>query len=334
MRKPTELKNAAVKGIVGAVFLLTIFCLAGCTGKTPDRVQRQQTVLAQKEAPDSLAQRMAPAFVLSGAEERHNRIAAVGAMGSKGSLSIVLDPETPVIYTGSRSFATATGTYTNLTYRIHFSEQPFSLLPFHLGAGKHVGLLVVLTVDEHQQVLLVTTANTCGCYAVTIPTQSMPLFAYPEDWPTASFDLYGEKLPARLPSLDGNDLLLVTIRPEVHRVMGLEVVPRQTLLVGMVQAAAMRNIETLKHLPLEDGGITSFYYQRWPLKGHVKGAIKPWETLLLSVASLDLFIGMDKEYGDTEESGNPFYTSLKPWNRHRSDMNDFPRYLHYNGWRL
>jgi len=43
---------------------------------------------------------------------------------------------------------------------------------------------------------------------------------------------------------------------------------------------------------------------------------------------------MDKEYGDTHESGNPFHTSLKPWNRHNSDMNDFSGYLRFNGWRL
>ena len=71
----------------------------------------------------------------------------------------------------------------------------------------------------------------------------------------------------------------------------------------------MLELDALKKLPLEDGGLTSLYYSDWPLSGHVKGAIKPWESLLLSVVSLDFFVGMDKEYGDTQESGNPFYTS-------------------------
>ena len=316
------------------LLMLALCCLVGCAGRTPEHALQRQTVIAREESPETLVQRMAPAFALQGVDQAYNRIAAVRATGSKGSGAIVLDPDTPVLYAGHSSFSTATGTYTNLIYRVHFAEQPFSLIPFHLGAGKHPGLLIILTLDERQQVLLVTTAHTCGCYAISLPTQSLPSFAYPTRWPPESIDLYGETLPARLPSLGRDDLVLVRIRPEVHRVMDLQVVSRHSLSGGMIQAAAISNLETLKSLPLEDGSTTSLYYQRWPLAGHVKGAIKPWETLLLSVVSLDLFVGMDKEFGDTEASGNPFYTSLKPWNRYRSDMNTFPAYLHFNGWRL
>ena len=316
------------------LFLLALCCLAGCAGRTPEQTLRQQTVVAREALPDDVVRRMAPAFVLQGTDRGYNRIAGVRATGSKGSESIVLDPDTPVLYAGRSSFSTANGTYTNLIYRVHFTEQPFSLIPFHLTAGKHPGLLLILTLDERRQVLLVTTAHTCGCYAVSIPTQSLPPFAYPVRWPPEFIDLYGETLPARLPSLGPDDVLQVSIRPEVHRVMGLQVAPRQTQAHGTVQTAAIHDLEALKHLPLEDGSTTSLYYQRWPLAGHVKGATKPWETLLLSMVSLDLFVGMDKEFGDTEASGNPFYTSLKPWNRHRSDLNSFPAYLHFNGWRL
>jgi len=76
------------------------------------------------------------------------------------------------------------------------------------------------------------------------------------------------------------------------------------------------------------------FYDTWPLRGHVKGAIKPWESLMLSLVSLDFYVGMDKEYGNTAESGNPFYTSLKPWNRQRSDMNNFAGFLQFHGWKL
>ena len=316
------------------LLLLALCCLAGCAGRTTEQALRQQTVVAREALPDDVVRRMAPAFVLQGTDQGYNRIAGVRATGSKGSESIVFDPDTPVIYAGRSSFSTANGTYTNLIYRVHFAEQPFSLIPFHLTAGKHPGLLLILTLDERRQVLLVTTAHTCGCYAVSIPTQSLPPFAYPFRWPPESIDLYGETLPARLPSLGPDDVLQVRIRPEVHRVMDLQVAPRQMPAHGTEQTAAIHDLEALKHLPLEDGGTTSLYYQRWPLAGHVKGAIKPWETLLLSIVSLDLFVGMDKEFGDTEASGNPFYTSLKPWNRHRSDLNTFPAYLHFNGWRL
>jgi len=255
-------------------------------------------------------------------------------LGTKENETLVVDPEHPVVYAEARPFATEKGSYTNLVYRIHFPELPFSLIPFHLGAGKHVGLLVILTLDARHQVLLVTTAQTCGCFAVSIPTQSLPTSSYPDDWPAKPLAVFGERLPARLPSIGENDILQVMIRPEVHRIMDLQVLPKQSLSTQTLHTAEVVGVETLKKLPLADGSLTSFYYSDWPLTGHVKGAIKPWESLLLSLVSLDFFVGMDKEYGDTRESGNPFYTSLKPWNRSASDMNDFAGYLRFNGWKL
>jgi len=316
-------------GIGLAVALL----LAGCGGHSAAPVREQQTVTAKAEAAAPPVAVMAPAFVLGEVQEPHNRIGRVRAAGIADAETVTIDPETPVIYVGSRSFATAKATYTNLVYRIHFLAQPYSLIPFHLGAGRHVGLLVILTLDARQQVLLVTTANTCGCYAASIPTATLPASAYPAGWQAAPLGVLGERLPARLPPIGANDVLQVFVRPDVHRVMDLRVVPRSSLAAGMVRAEVL-DLEALKKIPMENGNVTSLYYRGWPLAGHVKGAIKPWETLLLSLVSLDLFVGMDKEYGDTRESGTPFYTSLKPWNRHASDMNDFVVYLRFNGWHL
>ena len=90
---------------------------------------------------------------------------------------------------------------------------------------------------------------------------------------------------------------------------------------------------SLGEIPL-NGTKTSFYHDRGPLKGHVKGSVKPWETLLLSLVSQDLFVGTDKVYGDSEITENPFYTSLKPWNRNSSDMWNFADFLEFWGWRL
>jgi hypothetical protein len=56
--------------------------------------------------------------------------------------------------------------------------------------------------------------------------------------------------------------------------------------------------------------------------------------IFMSLISLDLFVGSDKIYADPAVSGNPFYTSLKPWRRDDSDMWDFPRFLAYWGWGL
>ena len=314
--------------------LLALGLLAGCAGRSTGLVAEQQTIVVQAEATAPLVLTRAPVFALQDVQERHNKIGRVLAAGTKGAEAISIDPEVPVIYADTRPFTTARGVYTNLVYRIHFPELPFSLIPFHLGAGKHVGLLVILTLDARQQVLLVTTASTCGCYAVSVPTQSLPPSSYPDDWPTKPLAVYGELLPARLPSIGENDILQVQVRPDVQRIMDLQVLPRQSLVPGTVRTAEVVGSETLKKLPLADGSLTSFYYSDWPLTGHVKGAIKPWESLLLSLVSLDFFVGMDKEYGDTRESGNPFYTSLKPWNRSASDMNNFAGYLRFNGWKL
>jgi hypothetical protein len=314
--------------------LLAISLLAGCAGRSAGLVQEQQTVVAKTEAAAPLLVTRAPVFVLQKVQERHNRIGRVQASGTREAETVSIEPEVPVIYADTRSFVTAKGVYTNLVYRVHFSELPFSLIPFHLGAGKHVGLLVILTLDARQQVLLVTTANTCGCYAVSIPTRSLPVSSYPDNWPATPLAVYGERLPARLPSIGEDDILQVVMRPDVHRVMDVQVLPRASLPTATVRTAEVAGLEMLKKLPLEDGSRTSLYYSDWPLTGHVKGAIKPWESLLLSLVSLDFFVGMDKEYGETRESGNPFYTSLKPWNRSASDMNDFAVYLRFNGWKL
>ncbi len=317
------------------VLLAALLLLSGCASRPmTGGPQTQQTVIARPGAPSSPELALAPAFVLSHTDEAHNRIGRVVAAGVQGNERIDIDSEHQAIYVASQRFTTDRAAYTNLIFRIHFSKQPYSLIPFHLGAGKHVGLLVILTLDEPGQVLLVTTANTCGCYAVTIPTATLAAEFYPDDWPDAPLPFYGERLPSRLPAIGPEDRLVALIRPEVQRIMDLQVQTRTAPLPKPVIEAETPTLASLRQLELADGSRTSFYYDRGPLKGHVKGAIKPWETLLLSLVSLDLFVGMDKDYGDTRESGNPFYTSLKPWNRTASDLNDFAAYLRFNGWKL
>ena len=317
--------------------LMVVVLLAGCAGRSAVSVPQQQTVVAKLDSSTplmSMLSSMAPAFVLRESQEPHNRIGRVQALGTKENETLVVDPEHPVVYAEARPFATEKGSYTNLIYRIHFPELPYSLIPFHLSAGKHVGLLVILTLDAEQRVLLATMAQTCGCYAVSVPTQSLPTALYPDDWPQASLAVYGERLPAVLPPLQATDVLQVVIREDVHRIMDYQIDAKSSLPPETLRQAEMQELTTLKRLPLADGSQTSWYYSDWPLAGHVKGAIKPWESLLLSLISLDFFVGMDKEYGDAKESGNPFYTSLKPWNRSASDMNDFSGYLRFNGWKL
>jgi hypothetical protein len=122
----------------------------------------------------------------------------------------------------------------------------------------------------------------------------------------------------------------------VHRVTNLEIVDERSLLPSpsiTVVRAPLMPVGELDRLPL-DGGRTSFFYREGLREGHVKGSIKPWESLFLSLPSLDPLVGSDKAYGNRRKTGNPFYTSLKPWNREASDMWDFQGFLTFWGWRL
>jgi hypothetical protein len=313
--------------------LLVLF-LSGCAVHENTMEENASLHVIVDTSSSDLETVFAPVFVLSGQQESYNRIGRVLAEKVNGHEEISIDPNQPVIYAGRFPFSTQRGVYLNLVYRVHFQKTPFSLIPFHLAAGNNVGLLVIVTLNEEHIPLLVTTVNTCGCYTMVIPTGFLPDDAYPEDWDTREHYFYGEVLPTGVPAYNSDDALLITVRPKVHRVMDVNIFKRKKLLAKEVVVAEMMSLQSLKTLPLENGEVTSFYYDQWPLQGHVKGSIKPWESLLLSLVSLDFYVGMDKEYGDTKQSGNSFHTSIFPWNRQASDMNDFGKFLGFWGWRL
>ena len=286
---------------------------------------------------ETLLENFAPAFVVYNAQQPHNRIGQPSAqVDHKNAVSIRIDPEQAVVYTQQIPFATTNADYTNLVYRIHFPKVPFELVPFNLTAGRNAGVLVVMTVDSREQLVLVTTVGTCGCYKALVPTTHLADEALPDDWPALGdqIEIYGEHLPARLDfSAVDRPRLMVHLRPDVHRVMDLEIADEKDLFDksgGMAAPYTMAPAASLWQLPTPAGTV-SMFHEDGVLKGHVKGAIKPLETIFLSWLSFDLFVGMDKAYADT---GNPFYTSLKPWNRERSDMWHFGRFLTFWGWRL
>jgi hypothetical protein len=328
-------KSAARPRLAAYISILFIFIvlLPGCAGR-PILVGQEEQIVVGAAQQASLVSSLAPSFALQSAQLPHNRIGRVEAIKKDGRESVCVNADFPVIYVGSSHFSTEKATYTNLIYRIHFSETPFAMVPFALSAGKNVGILVILTLDAQHKTILVTTANTCGCYAASIPTKSLAPDLYPDKWPLERLSVYGERLPARLPLVKEDERIQVVVRADVHRVMDVRVVSRDALFREPAQEAEMLGLDSLKKLPLGENAFTSFYYENWPLTGHVKGAIKPWESLFLSLPSLDLFVGMDKEYSGDGLQRNPFYTSLKPWNRNASDLNDFPAYLHFNGWKL
>jgi hypothetical protein len=335
---PFTAKKQNITFRAGIGLVLIVLMLAGCAYSQKGIHEPIHTGYMSHGDTDSLISRFAPLFLIYNYPESYNRIGRPSArFDTRGNEKIFVDHEKPSIYYMTSDFSTERGTYTNLIYRVHFPEIPFSLIPFHISAGKNVGLMVVITLDASQRPILVTTAGTCGCYAAIVPTSYLPPEALPLEWKNGLLEVYGKKLPSLLRYGElKNPKLMIHLRSEVHRVMHLEPVEQEKLrnpeLFTMLKAPLIP-MASLQEIPL-NGKKTSFYHDRGPLKGHVKGSVKAWETLLLSLVSQDLFVGADKAYGDSEITENPFYTSLKPWNRNSSDMWNFAGFLEFWGWRL
>jgi len=318
--------------------LLVLLVLCGCAHHVKVSPESIRTVYAVESRTDDPTAFLAPLFLVNAYKDPYNRIGRPAAViDKKGQEHVYVDTNRPAIYAMVRPFKTDKGKYTNYIYRVHFPEVPFSLIPFNLTAGDNVGLIIVVTADSENRPLLITTVHTCGCYRATVPTSHLPPDALPEDWEQGPLDVFGEKLPWKLDYGEtARAKVLVHLRPGVHRVMNLEVVEGADFDDG----SAFHLIDTplvpmdeLERIPV-DGDTTSFYHHKGWLNGYVKGSVKYWESIFLSMVSLDLFVGTDKVYADSKVTGNPFYTSLKPWNRNASDMWDFAGFLEFWGWRL
>ncbi len=320
-----------------AVLITSGLIFWGCAHQQSLPQETQQWVYTIDDRRDDLVRRWSPSFVVYGHNQEYNRIGRPTVhQDDSGHEKVFINTDHPALYAMQRSFTTANGVYTNLIYRVHFPKVPFSLVPFNITAGKNVGLLVVVTLNAEQFPVLITTVGTCGCYKAMVPTQYLPRKAFPENWTGQTLDVYGERLPGLLDfGAFRSPQLWVHLRPGVHRVMNLEVMPAQPIVNGRYQIISMEvnAMSDLTELPTADG-ITSLYYPDGVLKGHVKGSVKPFESLLMSLISLDLFVGTDKAYADPAVTKNRFYTSLKPWRRKDSDMWDFAQFLRYWGWRL
>ena len=281
-----------------------------------------------------------PVFLVEGNDLPHNRIGTPSAKTNESNeLSIYVDPEKPSIYFQEVFFQTDNAYYKNYVYRIHFQKVPFSLFPFYLTSGKNVGLIVVVTVDEENNPVLITTVHTCGCYLAFVPTSFLHEGSFPDGWDIKSQRVFGEKLPGLL-NFDGsqyasqNSRIVILLRNGTHRVKWIraEYLKKiekeyQVLLTPMI------SMEQLKLLRLNDR-TTSFFETSGPRKGYVKGSHKPFEKIFMSWWAMDLYIGEDKDYGPKEETGTIFYTSLKFWDRDKSDMWNFNDFLSYWGWKF
>lgn len=323
---------------VRVLFIALTIIVTGCAHHQKLPPEEVHTIYVTKGEEPAMLNRYAPVFLTYDHRREYNRIGRPAArFDEKGEEIIYVDATKPVIYYLEQEFSTEHGKYTNLVYRIHFPKVPFSIIPFNLTSGNNVGVIVVITLDSQQRPVLVTTVGTCGCYVVIVPTTYLPPESLPENWQETTLEVYGEKLPSVLDyEKKEHPKLLVHLRPGVHRIMDLEIVEAADLShPGSFFAiqAPLESVSDLERIPL-DGETTSFYYDFGPQKGHVKRSMKFWETILLSLVSWDFFVGADKSYGDNDKYENPFYTSLKPWNRKASDMSDFAGFLQFWGWRL
>lgn len=339
IRSAPKAKTRSSKAYIGqlaiSAFFMAILAMAGCAHlEHVDTRVKPIAYLPDGRHPELVA-RFAPVFVVNNPHQGHNRIGKPRAyLDDRGQEIIEIDTSRPAIYYQIERFKTQRASYTNLFYRVHFPATPSSLLPFFIGWGENMGSLIVITLDSDNQPVLVTTVATCGCYVASIPTTALPREALPEDWSGEPLEIYGETLPPVLDFKAAKDpRLVVAFRPGEHRVMNMALEPAAKLRDSRayeLAGAQLLPMEELERLPLNHG-YTSLFYQSGPLYGHVKGAYKPLETLFLGVVSLDFLVGTDKAYGYAD---NPFYTSIKPWARIGSDMNDFPGFLRYWGWRL
>ena len=318
------------------LFLSVLLSLTACSHR-PD-IQKELKAPAVYVATDtdkSLSHTLAPVFLITDTSHSYDKIGSPSARyDASGKEVISIDINHPAVYFSEKKFKTESNEYTNLNYRIHFPRIPASLFPFHLTAGKNVGLMVIVTIDSDQRPVLITTVHTCGCYLGMVPTTFLPKTALPEKWNTGSQAVYGETLPGLL---DYESItkprLLIYLRSEVHRVADIRIVESDSLANIHTFSMPLVSMDALETIPI-NGDSTSFFHGKGILKGYVKGSIKYWETILLSLISLDFFVGTDKAYKDTNETENHFYTSLKPWNRSSSDMWHFDRFLKFWGWKL
>ena len=328
--------NLPLKRLVFAFPLIASLLLSSCA--SAPKLSPLSELKAYDVSDDkSLFARHSPFFIIENHEDRFNLIGTpVAAMAEGEREEVFVDPARPTIYTERRDFKTSKGSYTNLIYRIHFERVPFSLIPFHIGQGRNVGLFTIVTLNDRKEPLLYTTVHTCGCYIAFVPTSYMPPDALPDGWERGRQTVFGESLPSLLDysGLSLNDIeSVILIREGSHRVKDMWLARRDSLRNYDTVIAERQALISLEELPLKDG-TTSFYETSGPRKGYVKGSQKPWERLLMSWWAFDWRIGEDKRLGKNKDDGLLFYTSIKPWARDESDMRNFAGFLSYWGWGL
>lgn len=317
--------------------LLATGLLAGCvtTGESTQEVGSTTAYVYGEE--DGILAEFAPVFLVEHDENSYNKIGTPSARHTEtGREEIFIDSAVPTIYHQTRTFQTEKGEYTNLIYRVHFKRSPFTWSPFNASAGRHVGAMAVVTLDEDRRPVYLTTVQSCGCYHAITPTSFLDMDAYPDEWDVNGVTVYGEKLPGILEypePFTPDSRIVIVIRDGTHRTKDIRISRIEDLQAGtQVVPTQVVDIVALKSLTLGEE-TTSFYHTKGRKKGLVKGAHKPWETLLFGLWAWDANVGQDREYASKEVGGRRFYTTLSASKKKRSDMWDYEGYLKHNGWK-
>lgn len=323
--------------------ILILLTQAACTHFQPASPRLKSDLGAYIAVEDfSDFSRFAPVFLVEEYQAPHNRIGNPAAeITESGDEHIYVDHETPAVFVQKKSFTTETASYVNFIYRIHFKEVPLRLNRFYLTSGPNVGMLIIVTVNDSGQPVLVTAVHTCGCYLSFLPTSFLQDTAFPENWDKNGQKVFGERLSGLI-DLQKNSFpdpalkMILALRSDTHRLMDVRFEKKQDIdQQYTLIKTPLRPMEDLKSLPVNNSTntTTSFFEEKGPRKGYVKGSYKPFERLLMSWWCLDLRVGEDKAYCPREQTG-AFYTSLKYWARKESDMRNFPQFLNYWGWNL
>ena len=321
-----------------ALVLLVSLLLSACSVLPPVQPPKTKLVLYTLQDEETLLSRYAPVFAIEDAQESYNRIGTPGAKLGPGKEEIIyVDPKTPTVYAREDQFVTGKGHYTNLIYRIHFEEVPGGFAPYYLGAGKNVGLLFIITLNNENEPVLYTSVHTCGCYLAFVPTSYTPADVLPRGWKKERQDVYSESLPGLLDHRSESpeqDKVVFVIRGGTHRVKDIWLADGGFLPDYKKITADLQPFGALEMLPLGDQWATSFYETTGPRVGYVKGSYKSRERLYMSWWAFDWQIGEDKKLGRDKFDGVTFYTSLKPWAREASDLRDFVTFAEYWGWKF
>jgi hypothetical protein len=283
---------------------------------------------------NTVLSRYAPVFVIENDKNEYNLI---GTPVAEINGEIYVDPDKATVYAEVRQFKTLKGVYTNLIYRIHFEKIPGGFIPFYLGKGKNTGLIVIITLNSQNEPILYTSVHTCGCYLAFVPTSYMSADSFPDGWKNGRQSVYSENLPGILEYKDSSPdrpKTMILLRDGTHRVKDMWLSELCSLEKYNNIMAKIQPLVSLEKLPLKNSETTSFYETSGSRRDYVKGSFKIRERFLMSWWALDWRVGEDKKFGKDVNDGILFYTSLKPWDRKKSDMRNFAEFLKYWKWKL